>query len=127
MKRFGLVVILSGFAALAGLSVPTAQAAGKCGDKGQPPCPLQGWMETNVQGPMEKGDLKKVAESLEKAARFAPVADWNKGDKSWEKTAKAGAAAAKAGDKKALKASCKTCHKAWRKEYKKSHRERAVK
>ena len=129
MKRFGLVVMLGGLTAVAALvTTPSAQAKDdKCGEKGQPSCPLQGWMEKNVQMPMEDKDYKKLAASLEKAATFVPDPAWNKGDNSWEKLAKASATAAKTGDLKTIKKSCKTCHKAWRKKYKAEHRKKPIK
>src|SRR5215813_11552136 len=100
MKRFSIaltfVALVSG---LALVRLPEVRAEdAKCGAKGQPSCPLQGWMEKNMQGPFDKKDLKTLAESLEKAAGFAPDPKWNTGDKSWQKIAKDGAAAAKAGD-----------------------------
>lgn len=98
----------------------------KCGEKGQPSCPLQGWMEKNVQEPMEKKDLAKVAAALEKVAGMAPDPKWNDGDKGWSKLAKDGAAAAKKGDAAATEATCKGCHKTWRSQYKKEHRTRPV-
>jgi len=119
-----MMVGLLGAAGL-GASLPV-RADEACGEKGQKSCPLQGWMEDNVQAPLDDGNLKKVAEALEKAATFAPDKKWDEGDSGWSATAKKGAAAAKAGDLKAVKASCKTCHKAFRKDYKAKHRMRAV-
>lgn len=127
MKRLTVVWMMIGLVGAAGLgSVLPAKADETCGDKGQKSCPLQGWMEDNIQAPLEKGDMKKVAEALEKAAAFAPDKKWDEGDAGWSATAKKGAAAAKAGDTKATKASCKSCHKAFRKEYKAKHRMRPV-
>jgi hypothetical protein len=128
MKRFSIaltfVALVSG---LALVRLPRVRAEDtKCGEKGQPSCPLQGWMEKNMQGPFDKKDLKALAESLEKASGFAPDPKWNAGDKGWQKIAKDGAAAAKAGDFNGAQAACKACHKAWRNEYKKTYRMRAV-
>ena len=50
MKRFSIV--LAFVAAVAGVSLAVqrpARADGACGEKGQPHCPLQGWMEKNMQ------------------------------------------------------------------------------
>ena len=128
MKRFFMVVLgTSVVAALALLHQPEVQAEdAKCGEKGQPHCPLQDWMEKNVQDPLDKDDLKTVAASLEKAAGFAPDPKWNEGPTGWSKLAKDGAAAAKAGNMDATKDSCKACHKAWRSKYKKEHRPKAL-
>jgi hypothetical protein len=128
MKRFSIALsftlLISG---LALIGQPQARAdEAKCGEKGQPKCPLQGWMEKNMQDPLDAKDLKKVAESLEKAAKLAPDPKWNQGDTSWSKIATDGAAAAKAGDFKGTQAACKSCHKAWRNEYKKQFRTRPV-
>lgn len=117
---------LAGFGLASIGDVASANADEACGGKGQKSCPLQGWMEANVQVPMEAGDLKKVAIALEKAAAFAPDKAWNEGEKSWSALAKAGAEAARAGDAKAMKKTCKGCHKAFRKKYKAKFRMRAV-
>jgi hypothetical protein len=128
MKRFSIALTFT--ALLSGLALvrlPQARAdETKCGEKGQPRCPLQGWMEKNMQDPFDKKDLKKLAESLDKAAGFAPDPQWNTGEKGWAKIAKDGAAAAKAGDFGGTQQACKTCHKAWRSEYKKQFRVRPV-
>jgi cytochrome c556 len=114
--------------AVALLGMPRAQAEdAKCGAKGQPSCPLQGWMEKNMQEPFEAKDLKKLAVSLEKAAGFAPDPSWNEGATSWSKIAKDAAAAAKAGKFDEVEKACKSCHKTWRKKYKQEHRTREIK
>lgn len=125
MKRFGIIAVLAA-AVMAGSMVrqPTASADEECAPG---KCPLHDWMEKELQAPMDAGDLKKVAASLEKVAGFAPDPKWNEGDNGWSKLAKDGAAAAKAGDAKAAGATCKSCHKAWRKEYKAKHRAKPIK
>lgn len=120
MKRFSRMMMVACLVGVTGFAA--AASADECGKKGQKPCPLQGWMENNVQAPMEKGEMAKVAAALEKVASIAPDKKWNEGDEGWPAIAKAGVAAAKAGDEKALKKSCKSCHKAFRKEYKAKHR-----
>jgi hypothetical protein len=128
MKRFSIVL---GFSALVAcfalIGRNEARADGACGEKGQPPCPLQGWMETNMQDPMDKKDLKAVAAALEKAAKFVPNPKWNEGPTGWTKLATDGAEAAKKGDFANTNASCKSCHKAWRNQYKKEYRKNPVK
>jgi hypothetical protein len=127
MKRFSIV--LTFVAAVSGVALfasPRVRADGTCGEKGQPSCPLQGWMEKNMQDPLDKKDLKAVAASLEKAATFVPDPKWNDGPTGWAKIAKDGAAAAKAGDLAATQQTCKSCHKAWRNEYKKQFRMRPI-
>jgi len=127
MKRFAIVAVMAA-AVLAGslFEQPKAQAEDDEACKGGK-CPLHDWMEKELQEPMDAGDLKKVAASLEKVGSYAPDPKWNEGDNGWSKLAKEGAAAAKAGDAKAVGATCKSCHKAWRKEYKEKHRSKALK
>jgi cytochrome c556 len=130
MKR--LLMILTGMAVVSGLAlvgqprVSAEDAKAACGEKGQPDCPLQGWMNKNMQDPLDAKDLKTVAASLEKAAGFAPDPKWNEGDTGWSKIAKDGAAAAKAGNNEGVQQACKSCHKAWRSKYKKEFRTRPV-
>ena len=128
MKRLVSVLVLSsGIAAAALLPQSPAQAEEACGGKGQPSCPLQGWMEKNMDAAVEKADAKALAAAFEKSAGFAPDPSWNEGETSWSKIAKAGADAAKSGDIKAAKKECKSCHKAWRDKYKKQFRTKPVK
>lgn len=112
MKQTGVIAIFS--LALSTAAVFGWQSNVRADDDG----PLARWMETNVQAAVEAGDLAKLAASLEKAATFAPDPSWNQGDTSWQKIAKEGAAKAKAGDLAGARASCKSCHTAWRKKYK---------
>jgi hypothetical protein len=127
MKQLVCVVLCSGMVAAGALLIqPTVRADGACGEKGQPSCPLQGWMEKNMDANVEKNDTKALAAAFEKAAGFAPDPKWNDGADSWSKIAKDGAAAAKSGDMAAAKKTCKTCHKAWRDKYKKEFRTKPV-
>lgn len=129
MKNFSIAVaftlLVSGLG-LVDLSRAAADDAA-CGGKGQQPCPLQGWMEKNMQPAFDDKDFKKLAEALNKAAAFAPDPKWNEGDKGWKKLSEDGAKAAEAGDLKAVQASCKSCHKEWRKQYRKEHRTKPIK
>lgn len=129
MKRLVTVLVMSGAIAAAALMVqqPAAQAEGACGGKGQPSCPLQGWMEKNMDSAVEKEDAKALAAAFEKSATLVPDPKWNEGDNGWAKIAKAGADAAKSGDIAAAKKECKTCHKAWRDKYKKEFRTKPIK
>lgn len=129
MKQLFTILVVSGAITAAALTMqqPAAQAEDACGAKGQPSCPLQGWMEKNMDSAVEKNDAKALAEAFEKSAGFAPDPKWNDGDSGWTKIAKAGAAAAKSGDVAAAKKECKTCHKAWRDKYKKEFRTKPVK
>lgn len=128
MKRLVWVLLLSGgLTAAVLMQQPKVQAEGTCGAKGQPSCPLQGWMEKNMDPAVEKNDAKALAAAFEKAAGFAPDPKWNEGADSWSKISKDGAAAAKSGDIAAAKKLCKSCHKAWRDKYKAEHRTKPIK
>ena len=128
MKRLVSVLVVSGaIAAAALMQEPAARAEEACGAKGQPSCPLQGWMEKNMDAAVEKKDAKALAAAFEKSVGFVPDPKWNDGENGWEKVAKAGAAAANGGDIAAAKKECKTCHKAWRDKYKKEFRMKPVK
>jgi hypothetical protein len=129
MKRLVWVLVLSGGVAAAALvrQPASVQADDKCGEKGQPSCPLQGWMEKNMDTASEAGDTKALAVAFEKAIGFVPDPKWNDGDSGWTKIAKDGEAAAKSGDLAAAKKTCKTCHKAWRDKYKATYRMKPVK
>ncbi|MCA9603449.1 MAG: hypothetical protein KC417_15565 [Myxococcales bacterium] len=99
---------------------------GACGDEGQPACPLEGWMEKNTTPAVENQDLKALAAALHKIEFMAPDPKWDEGASGWAKIAREGAAAAEKGDFKAAKATCKTCHKAWKDKYLESYKTRAV-
>jgi hypothetical protein len=127
MKRFVIVFAMAA-AVLAGSlysQTPTASADDDACKGGK--CPLHDWMEKELQEPMDAGDLKKVGAALEKVGGYVPDPKWNEGENGWSKLAKAGVDAAKAGDAKAVGATCKSCHKAWRKEYKEKHRSKPLK
>jgi hypothetical protein len=97
-----------------------------CGEDGQPECPLQAFMEHKVDDVMESGDLDKLAAALKHVADLAPDPSWNSGAQGWAAISNAGAAAASGGDAEGARASCKGCHRAWRKKYKESYRARPL-
>jgi hypothetical protein len=107
---------------VAATPAPAPAAPIACGGDGQPDCPLEAFMEHEVDIPMEKGDLAKVAAAMTRTAGFVPDASWNAGAQGWATIANGAAAAAKAGDTATLQQSCKSCHKAWRKKYKETFR-----
>ena len=92
-----------------------------CGGKGQPLCPLQGWMKTVLVPALSSDDAKKVAEALTTLAA-KPPADMPK----WSEFASAGAAKAKSGDLESAKDSCSNCHDAYKDLYKRTMRDRAL-
>lgn len=124
MKQTVWAMVLSaGFLVLGYASTPSARAAGgTCGEKGQPSCPLQGWMEKNMDEATKAGDTKALVGAFQQVAKFVPDPKWNQGDNSWASISKAGADAAAKGDLAGAKAQCKSCHKAFRDKYKASFR-----
>lgn len=89
-------------------------------------CPMYDWMEKNTTPATQQKDFKKLFKLLNKIVKMVPDKSWNKGPKGWKKIAKAGAKAAKKEDIKAVRASCKGCHKAWRDKYRDKFRENAI-
>ena len=128
MKRLMWVLVMCGaVAATALVQQPRVRADGTCGEKGQPSCPLQGWMEKNMDPAVDKKDGKALAEAFDKTSAFVPDPKWNDGENGWSKLSKEGADAAKSGDIAAAKKTCKSCHKAWRDKYKKEFRMKPIK
>lgn len=97
-------------------------AQAPCGSPGSPPCPLQAWMRGNVGRPLATNNMKALADGLERTATLSPDATWT----SWKTFATQGAAAARKGDITGARASCKSCHDAWREAYKAKYRTRPV-
>lgn len=97
-----------------------------CGEKGQPRCPLQAWMEDNLQTAVDASDASALAKGLAHVVKLSPDPSWNAGPQGWTVLANAGADAAKQDDLAAAKQSCKSCHKAWRAKYKQTFRTRPV-
>ena len=83
-----------------------------CGTKDNP-CPLQKWMRANMGVAAAAEDTAALGKALDKAVTMSPDPSW-----AWGKIAADGAAAAKKGDLAGAKASCKTCHDAYKEKYK---------
>jgi hypothetical protein len=113
----GVLVGAAVFGAAPG--VASAEAAA-CGTKDNP-CPLQKWMRANMGPAAAAEDAPALAKALDKAATMSPDASW-----TWGKIATDGAAAAKKGDVAGAKASCKSCHDAYKDKYKNKFRDKAV-
>jgi hypothetical protein len=123
MRIWWLALGLSlGLGAMSALwASPAAADAASCGSK-ENPCPLQKWMQANIGSKMADGNLKAVAEGLDKAATLSPDPSWSE----WATFAKAGADAARKGDTPGTKAACKNCHDKFKQQYKEKYRTRAV-
>ncbi len=97
-----------------------------CGGRGQPHCPLQGWMEDTLTPAVEAQDVGRLATLYAQLANWAPDQSWNTGTKSWRANAENGAARARANDFAGARAACKSCHQAWRERYEREYRPRAL-
>jgi hypothetical protein len=91
-----------------------------CGTK-ESPCPLQAWMRANMGTALAASDAPALSKALDHAASLSPDPSW-----TWAKIAKDGAAAAQKGDMAAAKASCKSCHDAYKDKYKTQFRGRPI-
>jgi hypothetical protein len=97
-----------------------------CGDKGQPDCPLQGFMSKNLQDPLDANDVAAVGKNVQRVAAFVPDPSWNTGNNSWSSLVQGVATAAESGDADSTREACKNCHRAWRKRYKDEFRKRPL-
>ena len=104
-------------------SASSATAKVECGTKslGQPDCPLQAWMKSNMNPPVMTSDTAALAIALEKSVALAPA-----GYTNWASIAKDGAKAAKSGDLAAAKQSCRGCHDQYKKKYQAEIRSRKI-
>lgn len=101
-------------------TAPAGPKQFECGEKGQPVCPLQGFMKSHMATAVASGDGAVLAKALDDVAGHAPP-----GLTNWSTIAKGGAAKARAGDIDGAKASCKACHDQYKTRYKTEMRDRA--
>lgn len=80
-------------------------------------CKMKKWMKTAMTAAVASGDGKKLAKALTYVAERPPK---GAGYERWKKIAKDGADAARAGKIDEAKKSCKACHRAFEKKYRKS-------
>ena len=80
-------------------------AAGSCGQKGLPDCPLQGWMKSTLQAYQRAGNYARLETAFQELGDHAPA-----GFDSWKTLAAQGAQAAKVKDDAATRRVCKDCH-----------------
>lgn len=83
-------------------------------------------MDNNLQVALDDEDAASLAAGLRKSAKLVPDPSWDAGDNGWASIAQAGAKAAAAGDLTEARASCKACHRAFRKKYKADYRLRKL-
>jgi hypothetical protein len=91
---------------------PDAAWMAPCGEAGQPPCPLEAWMEDQLSAPLLARDWDHLVRSAERLAAHAPAAY-----PRWAELARAVLSGAQAKDKDAVKASCDGCHGSIRDDY----------
>jgi hypothetical protein len=89
-----------------------------CGAKGQPTCPMQGWMKEHVAKSVNRADLKAIADDLAFIAKH-PVEGYDE----WVKIAETGAEAARNDDLSGARNACKGCHKLYQRRYKEERRD----
>jgi hypothetical protein len=119
-------VFLAGAALVGALTLAPRAAsadapAAACGTSDNP-CPLQKWMRANMGTPLAAGDTAALATALDHVATLSPDPSWA----GWGQAASAGATAARNKDMAGVKASCKTCHDAFKDKYKAQFRPRPV-
>jgi hypothetical protein len=96
---------------------PGAAGDAQCGSKGQPDCPLQGWMKSTLQTYQRAKDYARLEKALSQLAEHAP-----EGYGEWKALAEAGLQAAHAQDETAVSKSCKACHTEYRTRFRKERR-----
>jgi hypothetical protein len=94
------------------LTVALSLAAGFAAAE-EPKTLLGKWMKPNMGAALAGQDFDKLAASLTLVASKPPPGNYP----DWASMATKGAAAAKSNDLKGVKASCKSCHDAYKKSY----------
>ena len=82
---------------------------------GEPVTPLGKWMKPNIGTPLAGEDFPTLQKNLALVSSKVPSPDYDK----WAEISKKGADAAGNQDTKGVKASCKSCHDAYKEKYKK--------
>ena len=93
-------------------------APGSCGDKGQPPCPMQHWMKSTMAMAFAGGDKATIAAALRTIGRKVPPG----GYATWADIANEGARKADAGDTAGVKEACRQCHALYQARYRATQR-----
>jgi hypothetical protein len=99
---------------------PRPDERATCGRPGQARCPMQAWMRTRLADPLSQSKMESIAVALDRLAAAPPEKTWA----LWATSAREGAAAARRGDGRAVRQSCRVCHEAYRAPYRKTHRMR---
>jgi hypothetical protein len=117
--RLGVLAFLVVTAVPGTRSAASADESALCGEPGQPPCPLQGWMRSQLGAPLARREFEQLARNLERLAQQPP----GEGFETWAERARVGARAAAAQDMPALRAACRACHDEHRARYRKEKRQ----
>jgi hypothetical protein len=99
-------------------SVALAESTAACGEPGLAPCPLQGWMRTNLGAQLARRDFDGLAAGFERLAASSPA----EGYESWAELARTGAAAARSKELASVRSACRACHEEHRARYRKEKR-----
>jgi hypothetical protein len=100
---------------------PVAGEALQCGHAGMPDCPLQAWMDAQLNTAMSDGNFAALSRSLRELAHDPPT-----GFASWRRWAEKGADAAERNDQSEVKAACSGCHHQHRETYRRTIRGRTL-
>lgn len=98
-----------------------APTGGRCGNKGQPDCPLQRWMKSTLQTYQRSGDHERLARAFRELAAHTPA-----GFDTWKAQSERGAKLAASKDAEGIKQVCKDCHQDHRARYRRELREAPV-
>jgi len=99
-------------------SVALAESTAACGEPGQPPCPLQGWMRSNLGAQLARRDFDGLAAGFERLAAAPPGDEYA----SWSELARQGADAARSKELARVRSACRACHEEHRAKYRKDKR-----
>lgn len=99
-------------------SVALAESTAACGEPGLAPCPLQGWMRSNLGAQLARRDFEGLATGLERLAAAPP----GEGFESWSELAREGAQAARSKELARVRSACRACHEEHRARYRKEKR-----
>ena len=121
----GLLCCVTAIAAMASAQPPTPNEheirGGACGAAGQPDCPMQSWMKSNLGGAIANSDFARLEKAFARLAKLTPA-----GYAIWEAAAKGGARAAAARDLEGCRKACRQCHDEHRARYRAELRDKPL-
>jgi hypothetical protein len=93
-----------------------------CGAAGRPDCPLQAWMDSNMNAALSNEDYPAMARGFRQLADDPP----SSGFSGWGYVAGTGAEAAERQDQTGVRAACDGCHEDYREQYRRTIRHRPL-